>query len=77
MAGIWGTIAVVFTNADANLGTQIYAIVVVGLFTVVTTSALWFALRATVGIRVGQEEEIIGLDQSELGMDAYPEFSKG
>jgi Amt family ammonium transporter len=29
------------------------------------------------GIRVGEEEEINGLDMSELGMEAYPEFSKG
>jgi Amt family ammonium transporter len=75
-AGIWGTIAVVFTNGDASLGTQLYSIIVVGLFTVVTTGALWLLLKMIVGIRVGEEEEIKGLDISELGMEAYPEFSK-
>ncbi len=76
-AGIWGTIAVVFTNGDASLGTQLYSIVVVGVFTVVASAIVWFILKATVGIRVGEEEEITGLDTTELGMEAYPEFSKG
>ncbi|MBY6157750.1 MAG: ammonium transporter [Pseudomonadota bacterium] len=77
LAGIWGTIAVVLTNSDASLGTQLYSIVVVGIFTVVTSGVVWFILKATMGIRVGEEEEITGLDMAELGMEAYPEFSKG
>jgi len=76
-AGIWGTIAVVITNGDANLGTQLYSILVVGIFTVVASGLVWFILKATVGIRVSEEAEIMGLDTSELGMEAYPEFSKG
>ncbi len=75
MAGIWGTIAVVFTNSDASLGTQIYSIIVVGIFVVVTSSVVWFILKATMGIRVSSEEEINGLDMAELGMEAYPEFT--
>ncbi|MGH1463850.1 MAG: ammonium transporter [Cognatishimia sp.] len=77
IAGIWGTIAVVFTNGDASLGTQLYAIMVVGIFTVVTSGVVWFILKATMGIRVTEEDEINGLDMAELGMEAYPEFSKG
>ena len=77
IAGIWGTIAVVFTNGDASLGTQLYSIIVVGIFTVVASGAVWFILKATMGIRVSEEAEITGLDMSELGMEAYPEFSKG
>lgn len=76
-AGIWGTLAVVITNPEASLVTQIMSILTVGAFTVVTTGALWFLLKMTIGIRVGEEEEITGLDVSELGMEAYPEFSKG
>lgn len=76
-AGIWGTIAVVFTNDAANIGTQLYSIVVVGVFTFVASGVVWFILKATVGIRVSEEAEITGLDMSELGMEAYPEFSKG
>ena len=76
-AGIWGTIAVVFTNSDASLGVQLYSILVVGIFVVVTSAIVWFILKATMGIRVTEEDEINGLDMSELGMEAYPEFSKG
>ena len=76
-AGIWGTLAVVITNPDANIISQIYGIIVVGIFTMVASLVVWFALKATIGIRVDQEEEINGLDISELGMEAYPEFSKG
>ena len=77
IAGIWGTIAVVFTNGEASLGTQLYAIVVVGVFTVAASAVVWLALKAVTGIRVSEEEEITGLDMSELGMEAYPEFAKG
>jgi len=75
--GIWGTIAVVLTNGDASLGTQLYSILVVGIFTFVVSGAVWFILKATVGIRVSEEAEIMGLDTSELGMEAYPEFTRG
>ncbi|WP_417743424.1 ammonium transporter [Salipiger sp.] len=77
ICGIWGTIAVVFTNPEASLGTQLYGIVVVGIFTVVTSAIVWFVLKLVMGIRVSEEEEIAGLDMGELGMEAYPEFSKG
>ena len=70
-AGIWGTIAVVFTNSDASLGVQLYSILVVGIFTVVASGILWMVLKVVMGIRVGEEEEVAGLDTSELGMPAY------
>jgi len=75
-AGIWGTLAVALTNDAANLFTQLYAIVVVGVFVVVTTAILWYLLKAIVGLRVSEETEINGLDVAELGMEAYPEFAK-
>ena len=75
-AGIWGTIAVIFYG-EAQLMTQLTGIVAYGVFTFVASLILWFILKATVGIRVSEEEEINGLDMAELGMEAYPEFSKG
>ncbi|MBE9637617.1 ammonium transporter [Salipiger mangrovisoli] len=77
VCGIWGTLAVAFTNGDASFGTQIYGIVVVGVFTFVVSLVLWFILKMIFGIRVSEEDEINGLDMAELGMEAYPEFSKG
>ena len=76
VAGIWGTIAVVLTNADASLFTQLYGIVVIGLFTFIASAIVWYVLAMTVGIRVSEEDEIAGLDNSELGMDSYPEFTR-
>ncbi len=75
-AGIWGTIAVIFYG-EASLITQLTGIVAYGVFTFVGALILWSILKAVVGIRVSEEEEISGLDMAELGMEAYPEFSKG
>ena len=76
-AGIWGTIAVVFYNSDAALGTQLLGIISYGVFTFVASLILWTILKVAIGIRVSEEHEINGLDTSELGMEAYPDFSKG
>ena len=76
IAGIWGTLAVPLTNSDASFGTQISGIVVVGVFTFVVSWLVWTVINMVVGIRVSEEDELIGLDQAELGMDSYPEFSK-
>ncbi|MEL7211505.1 MAG: ammonium transporter [Pseudomonadota bacterium] len=77
IAGIWGTIAVVFYNSDAALMTQLTGIAAYGVFTFVASLILWTILKAVMGIRVSEEAEINGLDTSELGMEAYPDFSKG
>ena len=76
-AGIWGTMVVPATNADASYVTQFISIVIVGVFVCVTAGIVWTILKSAMGIRVGEEEEISGLDVSELGMEAYPEFYKG
>ena len=76
IAGIWGTLAVVITNADASIGAQITGIVVVGLFTFIVSFIGWTILNLVMGIRVSEEQEIAGLANSELGMDSYPEFSR-
>ncbi len=75
-SGIWGTIAVIFYG-EANLITQLTGIVAYGVFTFAGALILWTILKATLGIRVSEEDEINGLDMAELGMEAYPEFSKG
>jgi Amt family ammonium transporter len=77
LAGIWGTVAVVFTNPDASLVTQLQAIAVVGVFVSAVSAAVWFALDRVFGLRVDEETEINGLDMAELGMEAYPEFTNG
>ena len=73
-AGIWGTIAVVFTNPDANLVNQLISIVIVGAFVFVASLVVWFILKATMGLRPTAEDEDLGLDMAEIGIEAYPEF---
>ena len=76
IAGIWGTLAVALTTSDASFGTQLFGIVTVGVFTFVVSWIVWSILKVTIGIRVSEEEELAGLDNAELGMEAYPEFSR-
>lgn len=76
-AGIWGTLAVVLTNDGATLVAQIYGIVCYAVFTVVLSAAIWLVLKYTIGIRVSDEEESAGLDRTEIGVEAYPEFTFG
>ncbi|NRC53920.1 ammonium transporter [Mesorhizobium sediminum] len=76
-AGIWGTLVVPFTNADASFGTQIVGIVAMGLFTLVASFVVWFIIKATIGLRASPEDEMAGLDLAEIGVEAYPEFSAG
>ncbi|MDX2484306.1 MAG: ammonium transporter [Pseudodonghicola sp.] len=76
-AGIWGTLAVLLTNSDATFTGQLYSILIVGVFVFVVSGLVWLVLKAVMGIRVSEEEEVNGLDKAELGMEAYPEFAKG
>ncbi|WP_417712288.1 ammonium transporter [Roseibium aggregatum] len=77
LAGIWGTLIVPLSNSDASYLTQLIGIVSIGVFTVVVSSVIWFVLKATMGIRVSEEEEALGLDKVEIGVEAYPEFGTG
>ena len=78
-AGIWGTLAVVLTGGytgEATLMGQVTGIVVIGAFVFVTSLVLWFILKAVMGLRPSEEDELVGLDKAELGMEAYPEFGR-
>ena len=76
LAGIWGTFIVPFSNPDMSYGTQILGIVSIGVFTFVVSGVIWFILMSTVGIRATEEQEMMGMDMAEVGVEAYPEFTK-
>jgi len=76
VAGIWGTLAVAVAG-NADFVVQIIGILAMGAFTFVVSLVLWTIIKFTVGVRVSEEDEEIGLDKSELGMEAYPEFGSG
>ena len=73
-AGIWGTIAVVFTNPDSSLFGQLVSIVAVGVFTFAISIVAWMVLKAVMGLRPSEEDEELGLDVAEVGVEAYPQF---
>ncbi|MBF9019205.1 MULTISPECIES: ammonium transporter [unclassified Roseobacter] len=75
VAGIWGTLAVAFYTG--NWGAQIIGIAAIGAFVFVTSLIVWIILKGIMGLRPSEEDEIRGLDVAELGMEAYPDFTKG
>lgn len=76
--GIWGTLAVGLFGAKAGgaqLVTQLIGVAAVGAFSFVSAFAIFFVIRATIGLRVSAAEELEGLDIGEHGYPAYPYFT--
>lgn len=77
ICGIWGTLAVGIFGSMAGFDqflTQLYGVLIIGGFCIVTSLIILGGLKATLGLRVSKEEELEGLDLHEHGMDAYPDF---
>lgn len=79
VCGIWGTLAVPLTNHDPSIGfgTQALGVGAIGVFVFVTSYAAWTVLKLTIGVRLNAEDEEMGADMAELGLEAYPEFGRG
>lgn len=73
--GIFGVLAVVVTGGAA-IGSQLIGLAAIFAWTFVVSLIVWIALKAVMGIRVSEEEEYDGVDLSECGLEAYPEFVK-
>ncbi|MGA8205451.1 MAG: ammonium transporter [Woeseiaceae bacterium] len=74
VCGMWGLIAVAFTNPEASLKWQLIGLVSIFVWVFATSFVVWFVIRKIMGIRVSEEEEYEGVDLSECGLEAYPEF---
>ena len=90
VVGVWGTLAVgLFATARLvggdtygllvgggvqQLGVQIVGILAVAAWTIVTSGILFLVIKHTIGLRVSEAEELVGLDVQEHGIGAYPEF---
>ena len=77
VVGIWGLLAVPITNSDASLITQLIGAAVIFGFVMIASLIAWGAIKAVSGLRVSEEEEYRGVDVSECGLEAYPEFTSG
>ncbi len=76
LAGIWGTLVVPWSNPDTSIVTQFIGVISIGIFVSAISAVVWFVMKSTIGIRVSEEAELNGVDKTELGMDAYPDFTK-
>lgn len=76
VVGMWGLLAVAINNESASLGVQIIGLLAIFFWVFVTSLLAWLAIKLAIGIRVDQEHEYEGVDISECGLEAYPEFTR-
>jgi len=74
VVGLWGLLAVPLTNNSASFFGQLVGAGTIFIWVFGTSLLLWLGLKSAMGIRVSEEEEEDGVDLSECGMEAYPEF---
>ncbi|NKF51325.1 ammonium transporter [Shewanella sp. WXL01] len=74
VAGFLGLMLVPLSNADASFGSQLFGAAVIFGWVFAASTVVWLVLKVTMGIRVTEEEEYTGMDASDCGIDAYPEF---
>jgi Amt family ammonium transporter len=64
-------------NTDATFTEQAIGTAAIFAFVFSSSYAIWYALKNTIGIRIGMDEELGGQDMWETGSKAYPEFMLG
>ena len=70
-AGIWGTLIVPATNADASFSAQLIGVVSVNVFIFIVAYIIWTIMKSTIGLRLSKEGETKGTDVTETGVIAY------
>ena len=73
--GLLGLLLVPITNGDASFSGQIIGAITIFGWVFVTSLIVFFVIKMAMGLRVTEEEEYAGVDASECGLEAYPEFS--
>mgnify|MGYP001451280773 FL=1 len=74
VCGIWGTLAVGIFSSSHSIVTQLIGVLAYGIFCLIASLGLFSAIKALMGLRVSEDEEIIGLDNSEHDMESYAGF---
>jgi len=77
VVGFFGLLIVPLTNSGASFSGQLIGAATIFVWVFCTSFVVWFALKKIIGIRVSEEEEYEGVDISDCGMEAYPEFTRG
>ena len=75
VVGIWGVMAVLLSNNEATFTGQAAGVGAIFAFVFGCSLIVWAVLKVAMGIRVSEEEEYEGVDISECGLEAYPEFT--
>ncbi len=74
VVGVWGIFAVLLSNSDASFVGQLVGMLTIFVWVFVASLLVWLAIKAIIGVRVSEQDEFEGVDLSECGMEAYPEF---
>ena len=74
VCGIWGTLAVGIFSSSHSIVTQLIGVLAYGVFCLIASLGLFLAIKSLMGLRVSEEEEIIGLDIGEHDMESYAGF---
>jgi len=75
VVGMWGLLAVPIYNEQATLGVQLIGLISIFAWVFLASLLVWAVIKYSIGIRVGAEQEYEGVDISECGLEAYPEFT--
>jgi Amt family ammonium transporter len=77
VVGFFGLLIVPITNSASSFSGQLIGAATIFVWVFSTSFVVWFILKKAIGIRVTAEEEYEGVDISDCGMEAYPEFTRG
>lgn len=77
VVGLLGLLLVPLTNSASSFSGQLIGAATIFVWVFTTSFVVWFVLKKVIGIRVSEDEEYEGCDQSDCGMEAYPEFTRG
>ncbi|KAA0443918.1 MAG: ammonium transporter [Candidatus Thioglobus sp.] len=75
VVGLWGLLAVPLTNPEVLFSGQLLGAATIFIWVFAASFALWLLIKAVMGVRVSEQEEAEGVDISECGLHAYPEFT--
>ena len=74
IVGILGVLVVPLTNTEVSLVPQLVGVVSIAGFTFIASYIAISVINSVLPIRASDEEQYVGLDVSEIGVEAYPEF---